>query len=487
LISLSAPWAPDQYDRQATKLVAEASGVFPAPNSYIPWPSLEPFSLALPGPCRGAFSARTTAGTFRVFAGTATGLYAYVDPLTAWTDVSRLVGGAYAVPDDEQWSFAQFGDRLIACNLTDDPQYIDITSGTNFAALGGSPPKARYAKTVGDQVMLGNLVDHPERVIWSGRNNSGFWTVGQQDCDYQDFPDGGFVTGLTALEAGLIFQEGAIRRFAATQDRTIYQFAKVEEARGLLAPSSLVAVGSVSFYYSEDGFYATDGTGASAPIGANIVDSWFKDNANYDRIYAMVGAPDPIAQRIFWLFPTLGNSTTYLDHMLCYDYAEKKWSHAAVTASHIFPSATAGYTLESLDALGYTLDTLPFSLDSKFLQGGAPFLAGFDEDDMLGFFSGAPLAARLESAGLQLIPGRRAFVQGVHPYTDSTAATVTVGTTERPQSSYTYGSASSINTQGFVPLRSSGRLHKFRLDIPAGADWTHAQGLDPVFDVDGER
>jgi hypothetical protein len=487
MISLSAPWAPDQYDRNASKLVSEASGVLPGPSSYVPWPGMEPFSVALPtGACRGAFAARTTAGNYRIFAGTATRLYAYIDAVTAWTDVTRLVGGDYAVPDDEQWAFAQFGDQLIVVNATDDPQVINITAGSNFAALGGSPPKARYVKTVGDQLWLGGLSANPNRVYWSGRNNAEFWTVGQQDCDYQDFPEGGFVTGLTALEAGLVFQEGAVRRFGATQDRAIYQFAKVEESRGLLAPASLVSVGSVSFYYSEDGFYATDGSGASASIGADIVDKWFKDQVNNDRINMIVGAPDPVRQRIFWLFPTIGNSTPYLDHLLCYDYALKQCTHAAVTSSYLFPSATAGYTLEGLDALG-TLDALPFSLDSRFLQGGAPYLAGFDIDDMMSFFSGPSLAARVESAGFQLIPGKRAFVQGCHPYTDATAATVTVGTSERPQAVYGYGSASAINAQGFVPLRSSGRLHRFRMDIAAAATWTHLQGLDPVYEQDGER
>lgn len=469
-------------------MVYEAKGVLPGPNSYLPWPGLTTLSEALAtGACRGAFAARTENGDISIFAGTATKLYKYVDAVTAWTDVTRASGGDYALASDEFWSFDQYGDTLIACQKTDDVQSIDITSGTNFAALSGSPPKARFVRTVGDQIVLAGLAANPNRIQWCGRNNITFWTVGQQDADFQDFPDGGFVNGITSRQGGLVFQEGAISQFVPTADRSIFQFRRFENARGLIAPYSLVPVGAISYYLSEDGFYATDGSGASGAIGADLVDDWFKDNVNYDRIYSVVGAADPIRQRVFWLFPTGSNTTDYHDHILCFDWALKRWTHADLTASYIFGAATAGYTLEGLDALGFTLDTLPFSLDSRFLLGGSPFLAAFNSDDKLAFFSGSALAARVTSAAMQHIPGKRAFVQGAHLYTDASAATITPITAERPMGSFSTGSAVAVNSQGFVPLRASARLHRYQLDIAAGESWGHISGLDPLVDEDGER
>ena len=489
MISLSAPWGPDRYDYQNGRIVTEAKGVLPGPTSYIPWPSLSALSVALAtGYCRGAVLARTTSGSYVIFAGTATRLYKYVSATDAWTNVTRLAGGDYAVPDDEQWSFAQFGDNLVVVNATDDPQVIDIGSGSNFAALGGSPPKARYAKVVGDQLWLGGLALNPNRVMWSGRNDIEHWTVGTKDCDYQEFPDGGFVTGITTLETGLITQEGAIRRYAADPGRAIYQFAKVEDQRGCLAPASLVVPGRVALYYSEDGFYVTDGAGSSAPIGNDFVDGWFGDQVNTERLYSIIGAIDPTHPRVSWLFPTAGNTTALLDHIICYDLAQKQWSHAEVSASYIFGAATAGYTLEGLDVLGYTLDTMPFSLDSRLLMGGAPSLAAFDSAYKLAFFSGSNMAAQIKTAGLQLIPGQRSFVQGCHVYTDASAATITINKKESVQdAAYTAGTAVAINSQGFTPQRSSGRIHQFQLDIAAAATWQHIQGLDPIYESDGER
>ena len=140
-----------------------------------------------------------------------------------------------------------------------------------------------------------------------------------------------------------------------------------------------------------------------------------------------------------------------------------------------------------LDALGYTLDTLPFSLDSRFLEGGSPYLAAFDSDHKLAFFSGTNIAARVETADFEHIPGRRSFVTGVVPATDATAVTVQVGKKERPQDSLTYGSAVAVNAQGLSPQRASARIHRYRVDIAAEESWSHLQGVEPQFHSDGDR
>lgn len=487
MISLHGTWAPDRYDRNQGGLVYEAKGVLPGPTSYLPWPKLSPLSIALPtGACKGAFAARTTAGNIKIFAGTTTALYEYVDA-TTWTDRTRLAGGAYAVPDGEFWSFAQFGDNLVAVNQADDVQSIAITAGSNFAALAGSPPKARFVKTVGDQIWLGGLATAPNELRFSGRNNITFWTIGQQDSDRQVFPEGGFITGLTTRQGGLVFQEGAVNRFQLTADRSIVQFYPIQNAVGLIAPTSLIDVGALSFYLSEEGFKMADSSGQVVAIGSDIVDNWFRGQVNYERIYSVIGAADPVHPRVAWIFPTGSNVTAYHDHILLFDYEEKKWTHDDFDGSYIFSGATAGYTLEGLDAISGSLDALTFSLDARFLQGGSPLLAAFDGDDKLGFYTGLNSAARVTTSTLQLIPGRRALVQGCHLYGDASAATVTPSTAERPQGSFTAGSASSVNAQGFVPMRSSGRLHRFQYDTAADASWSHISGLDPIVEADGER
>lgn len=479
------PWRPDQYDFNAP-YAGEAAGVLPGPNSYLPWPQLAAFSLALGDYCRGAFVARKTDGSYVVFAMTASKAYKFVGPTDAWTDITKAAT-TYNLPDDEFWGMEQFGSNLYICCANEPVQFIDIEAGTAFADLSGSPPRARFVKTVGDQLFLGGLTDNPNRIHWSGRNDPTFWTPGTRDCDFQDFPEGGFVNGMTSLELGLVFQETSIRKIAPVNTRAIFQFARTEASRGLKAPGSLVVQSNRAYYLSEDGFFSTDGTGASVPIGADAVDAWFQDEVNYNRIYAVQGASDPVRQRIFWLFPTVNNNTDLLDAILCYDIVKNQWTHAEVEASYLIGVATPGYTLDTLDALGYTLDTLPFSLDSRFLLGGAPFLAAFDSAFKMALFSGANMAATVETGSFQAIPGHRSTIRMVTPKTDGSAVSIQVGVAARPQDSISWGPLTSLRTNGTVATRSTGLAHRVRASYVAGDQWSFLQGVEVVPVIQGER
>jgi hypothetical protein len=95
------------------------------------------------GRCRGHFYARKTDGSIVVFAGTSTRLFKLNNTDFSWTDVSK--GGlAYpALSSFEHWQFAQFGNFVVAVQANTVPQVFDISSGSAFADLGGSPPQAR--------------------------------------------------------------------------------------------------------------------------------------------------------------------------------------------------------------------------------------------------------------------------------------------------------------------------------------------------------
>jgi hypothetical protein len=86
----------------------------------------------LPARCVGAIAfARTSAGGWLIFAGTATKLYKFQS--NAWVEVTRVSGGDYTVSVDDYWSFVQFGSKLLATNINDNLQVIDVDSGaTNF-------------------------------------------------------------------------------------------------------------------------------------------------------------------------------------------------------------------------------------------------------------------------------------------------------------------------------------------------------------------
>src|SRR5437763_11867759 len=110
------PWAPDVPDL-GNAGSTEGLNVIPKAQSYGPFPSFASITNALSARCQGAIFARKSDGTGVIFAGSATKLYRLSS--VTFSDVSRLVGGAYSCPADGMWSFVQFGSLIYAFNGAD--------------------------------------------------------------------------------------------------------------------------------------------------------------------------------------------------------------------------------------------------------------------------------------------------------------------------------------------------------------------------------
>lgn len=485
-------WAPDSAGHD-TGLLSEARNVYPYAVGYGPISALAAFSTtALPSKCLGLAYAKTSSGGWVVFAGTATKLYRLVD--TVWTDYSRLAGGDYNATDDDHWSFTQFGSQLIAVNINDAPQVIDVDTGAaNFSALGGSPPQARYVTTVGDFVVLASLSgDNTRKVRNSAINDSTGWTVGTNLCDEQEFPDGGRVTGIAGGEFGWVVQEKAIRRmiFQPGSDYA-FRYELAERERGCAAGYGLVAVANTIFFLSDDGFYSFGPNGLTA-IGAEVVNDWFGTNSDPARFFDIIAFSDPFGPRIAWAFYNSDGDANFT-RLLIYNWKSDRWSYAIVEGQYWANYATAGVTLESLDSYG-DLDTgVPFSLDSRVFQGGRPGMAAVNASGYLAFLdSTTALDALIRTGPMHVIPGQRAKNFDLEPLIQTNGATVTVrvGKQELTSSAISYTDAISPSTRsGMVRCRASGRIHVLELNVTqsSGTRWTLAQGFDIEATPDGTR
>src|SRR5262249_27044852 len=341
---------------------------------------------------------------------------------------------------DDYWSFAQFGTQLIAVNINDDPQVINVDSPSNFAALSGSPPRARYVTVVGDFAVLGCLSTNDRKVRNSAINDATGWTVGTNLCDEQEFPDGGRVTGIAGGEFGWILQEKSIRKmdFHAGAD-IAFSFERVEREHGAAAGYSVVSTINAVFFLSDDGFYAFGANGL-VPIGAQRVNKWFQQNSDTAPFFSVVAFADPYAPRIAWAFFNAASSTTF-DRLLIYDWQLDRWSYGEVSAQFWATSVTTGLTLEGLDIYG-SIDTgVPYSLDSRVWEGGRPVIGAIDTAGRLSFLESASLlAATLTTAPLRLNPSARAFVGAVEPMGvfNGAALVIRVGRREHTQEAVDY-------------------------------------------------
>jgi len=500
-ISLGA-WEPDSAgvdarDQAGRVVLQTARNVYPTKTGYGPMPSLSQVTnTPLPGgeKCLGACFARTDGGYF-LFAGTKTRLYKYNSGTSAWDDVSRAAGGAYNVPDGDYWSFAQFGNTLIACNIQDVPQAGPVDTlgpGNRFTALAGSPPQARYVTVVGDFVVLGCLSANNRKVRNSAINDATGWTVGVNLCDEQEFADGGRVTGIAGGEFGYVMQETSIRRmiFQPGSD-TAFRFERVEKEHGAAAGYAVVATINAVFFISNDGFYSFGESGL-VPIGAQRVNRWFRANSDSARFFSVIAFTDPYAPRIYWAFYNAAGSANF-DRLLIYDWQLDRWSWSDAGAMFWATSVTSGLSLEALDSFG-SIDTgVPYSLDSRVWEGGRPVIGALDIAGRLAFLEGAaPLDATLATAPLQLNPGARANVGSVMPIGVFNGASLAVraGRRERTQDPVSYTAAVTPSARsGIARLKASGRFHEIEQTITqaSGTPWTHAQGLDIGATPDGRK
>lgn len=491
-------WLPDQ-PAHLNEGALTALNVIPRARSYGPVKALANYSGALIGEtARGAIFMRGSDSNVQCFAGTPTTLERLNSSLmAAWEDVSQA---AYTLPAGDLWSFAVFGDRVVAANLAVAPQSFVIGSSTDFADLSADAPRAKIAATVRDFLFLGNTWDavdgnKPNRVWWSAINAPQTWptigsaTAAQVQSDRQDFPDGGavqaVVPGLLGSDAAII-QERSVRRATYVGPPVVFTFDEVQGARGTSAPNSVIRVGGLCYYLGVDGFYAFDGVN-TRPIGDERVNDYFFSTVAGTAVLPLMTATyDARRGAIIWAYHT-SSATGNPDRQIIYSPRADRWSEAAFPCQQLVNAGLSfGYTLEELDAFG-TLDDLPFSLDSVVWQGGDPAPAAFDTSGRLAFFTGTNLAATIDTGEFARDDGRRIFVRGVRPLVDGGTVTAAILHRATPGGALTTDAATSPAADGICKHRRSTRFARARVSIAAGGTWNHAHGVEPDVEAEGFR
>lgn len=474
------PYEPDRarYARDASNVILNAR---PVADGWGPLPSLETFSSALSGEPRGAFTGIAPSGTIAAFAWTATAAWKLAADGT-WSDVKS---GAYSLATGDRWTADIFGSRIIVTNITDGVEYWDIGTSSVFATLPGSPPAAKYVRTVGDFVVLGHISGTPNKIVWSGLNNSEQWTSGEELSDSQTFADGGAVQGILEVAGGaLVFQEDCIRsmQFVPQSDYT-FAFTYANAERGVVAPHSIVKIGPGDYVYlSRDGFFR----GLNTPIGAEKVDATFFELADPDEIEFVEGAADPREKIVWWRVKTTDGTHT----LFGYDWQLNRWFRSDTNITGLARMATSAVTLEDLDTL-YPggMDSVTLNTDSTALSGGTPAFAAFDSTYKLGYFTGVAQAATLETGTTQLNPQGRSFVRGVEMIGDlGTEFTAKIGASDYHDEVETFGDElSPSSATGIVRARSSGRMHRIRTMIAEAASWSHVSAVAVDYTNAGRR
>jgi hypothetical protein len=240
---------------------------------------------------------------------------------------------------------------MIIANGKNKLQAYDMSGGSSFADLAAAAPVAKYVTVVRDFVVAADDGSDNNKVYWSDINDETDWTPGAaSQSDTQILPDGGDTTGLAGGETGLIFMERAIYRMTYVGSPFFFQFDAISRTLGCSTNGSIAQFGGITYFLSDDGFYACDGQSTKS-IGAEKVNRWFFDNAIPSEIrISMSATVDPVRKLIAWDFKNTFGSR----YLLMYSIDLGRWSYAETTASSVAYGLTPSATLEQLDI--YFLD-----------------------------------------------------------------------------------------------------------------------------------
>lgn len=493
-------WAPDQADFGAQSSQVATNVVPRTTGDYGPLPNLSSAGGALTARCQGAFGVQDTNGNSYNFAGDVNDLYKY--SAGGWDVVSSSAAG-YNVASDDAWEFAKFQNIVVAVNgLTDPIQGYTMGAATTFSNIttSNSAPSARHLAVIDPGfVIVGNTSDAndgavAERVWWSAYGDpTDFPVPGTADAeakqsDFNDMPHGGWVqkiTGGLGGASGAVFMEHAIYRIDYEGPPTVFRFSEVERARGTPSPNSVVNLGPFAAYMGEDDFYIFDGQQSTGIGAGKIAKTFFADidTAYYWRVW---GAADPVNNHFYWAYPGSGNTGGIPNKLLIFNWKTGRWTQGELETEIIYRSFGTGYTLDTLDGLGFTLDTLPQSLDSRAWTGGRPNLSAFDSTHKLNYFGGSNLAATIETGEFPESE-RLVYVDGLRVLADCDTATAKIGYRATQEATVVYTNATTAGDDNVCPQRIASRFVRANITIPAGCDWSHAQGVEPRWRKTGLR
>jgi hypothetical protein len=480
-------YRPDvsDYEAQATRNILN---VIPRGDGYGPFPSFSAYTTALPSACRGAFYALKSDGTIVTFAGTSNKLYRLNNTDFTWIDVSKGASTYSALSSVAQWQFAQTGNLVFATQANVVLQVFDLSSATAFSDALGSPPQSAYISVVGRFLVLSGLLSTPYRIQWSGLNSfnaASSWTSGINSCDFQDIPDGGIVRGVAGGEAGIIFQDQAIRRMSYVPGSPIiFQIDRITQDKGLYAPYSIIRAGERIFFYAGQGFHKIEPGGVPEQIGREKVDRTFLADLDKGNLQLFIGAADPRGTRVYWAYKSVSGLAGSYDKLLGYDFLLDRFFPVLSIGEYLLGISQTGLTLENLDSISSSLDAMTLSLDA-YATAVQPEIAQFSSAHLLGFFRGNNLEASIETAE-QGTDENRLAIRGFRPITDAATLYGSVSFRDSPSGTATSGSEVLVNARtGRCDVRRDTRYSRFKVRIPAATSWSFCAGVVPDFTPSG--
>lgn len=476
------PLAPDR-GAGTPGITLVANNVIPKTQGFGPRQKLVTSMTAdaLPGAPRGMITVLKRDGTTEVYGLTETALYQLGSDFT-WT----LIDNGYSCTSGDDWSTVQFGDFLLYTNTTDGMWAYDLENG-------GSPAYIAAAGDPREIEVIANMVfgfdckdlsgDRNNRLIRNSNfNDHTDWTTGS--ADLQPLQTGGELRAAFNLRNGaaVVLQANALRllQFGAGGEGTFYSLQEISLERGTVGRKSCVAFDGVLYGISTNGLFRFTLSNGLEAIGSQFIDEEFLARVQLADLSKVQGSIDPARKIVLWRAPNDNDpSDTVTSNLYGYSWAtpQNPWFTWTEDIAYLSRIATAGYTLEDLDAFG-TVDSITIPWDDRFWQGGQKIFAALDADLKFATFSGdnaiPTITTSTQNSPISTLIGRATIID------DCASSTLSLGVSDSLSTALTYKTAASKGRGGTTPLRGRGKNIGFTYTMPASDTWTYVYGVDHI-------
>jgi hypothetical protein len=367
---------------------------------------------------------------------------------------------------------------VLGTNGTAKIQKYDMAGDATFTDIEQAPV-CRTMAIVRDFVFAGYCDATSNKVQWSDLNNENVWDSDDTNqADFQILPSGGAVKAVTGGEFGLVIQEKAVQRASYIGTPFVFQFDLISDNTGCISGASAIQYNGISYWLSESGMVACDGTKVSN-IGEGKINDWLFKEIDKTQIEDVSVAIDPLKNLIVWNFPTSSEDRV----LLKYNYETGRFSTGKSLAQVVAGLMTQSASLDSLDAEYPILDDMPISLDSGLLIGGQFSFCGAEDKHVVAF---------------SLLPETCYMTTNDMEFDGFSVATLAMPIIENGSAEFQIASRNSLNenilfsnnsvtsAENRADLRSGGKYHRVRIH-PTGVKWTNAVGFDLAVTPQGSR
>ena len=234
---------------------------------------------------------------------------------------------------NSQWSLDNWGEDLLACRRGGQIFYLDVDASITperAVVVSASPsvnnyikvsPNDRHVVSFGS-TEFGTGEYNPMLVRWSDQENFNNWTPSISSTSGEVVLTGGtkIMGAIRSRNAINIWTDNAMYTQSFVGPPFIFNFQQVGTNCGLIAPHAAVDVDGISYWMSDNNFYAFDGRvrDLECPVRRYLFDSF--NMTNKDKVYAGVNSE---FREIIWLYPSANSQEP--DSYIIYNTQENHW------------------------------------------------------------------------------------------------------------------------------------------------------------------